>query len=68
MLINFLKIRLTDKPTAPRDMQTLETWADNILIDWKEPEDDGGLPILHYIVESKNMTKRGQSWVKAGKT
>jgi len=42
-------------------------WADNILIKWKEPKDDGGVPIQHYVVEYKNMTKRGQSWTKAGK-
>lgn len=58
---------LSDKPTVPRDLKTKETWADNILIEWVEPEDDGGQPILHYTVESKNMTKRGQDWTKAGK-
>ena len=61
-------LHFADKPTSPRDLQTKETWADNILIDWKEPEDDGGQPILHYIVECKNMSKRGQDWTKAGKT
>ena len=57
---------MTDKPGKPQDFEPVEVWADNILLKWKEPQDNGGEPILHYIVESKNVSKRGQSWSKAG--
>ncbi|XP_067934437.1 twitchin-like [Watersipora subatra] len=61
-------IKVVDKPGKPEDIEPEEIWADNILIRWKEPKDDGGEPILHYVIESKNITKRGQSWSKSGQT
>ena len=35
------------------------------MLAWKEPKDDGGLPIEHYIVE-KMDTKKG-TWTEVGK-
>lgn len=57
---------LIDKPGKPENVKPKEIWADNVLMTWEAPKDDGGVPIKNYIVQYKNVSKRGQDWVKAG--
>ena len=55
-----------DKPGAPKNVRPLEVWADNVLLGWDAPESDGGCPITHYLVECKDVTRRGGGWMKSG--
>ena len=56
----------TDKPTKPEGpLEVLDIYRDRCRLAWKPPQDDGGLPIQSYIVESQDMET--QKWVKVGK-
>lgn len=47
-------------------LNATDVTADHLTLDWKPPEDDGGAPIDHYVIE-KFDTSSGH-WVPAGKT
>lgn len=58
---------ILDKPTKPMGpLVTKDVYADHMTLDWKPPEDDGGLPIDHYVLE-KMDTATGH-WVPAGRS
>ena len=50
----------SDKPSPPRELQVTEVTADSVGLKWDIPEDDGGSPIVHYIVEKKDISRK--SW------
>jgi len=39
--------------------------ADDCLLKWRPPRDDGGMPISHYVVEKCDESGR---WMPAGET
>lgn len=55
-----------DKPGAPENVKPKEVYGENILLGWDAPKDDGGVPIKHYLVEYKCVSKRALDWTKAG--
>uniref|UniRef100_A0AC34GPF1 Twitchin n=1 Tax=Panagrolaimus sp. ES5 TaxID=591445 RepID=A0AC34GPF1_9BILA len=61
-----VKVTVVDKPTPPQGpLNVSDVHADHCTLDWKPPEDDGGVPIEAYAIE-KYDTATGQ-WVPAGK-
>ncbi|XP_013419362.1 twitchin-like [Lingula anatina] len=56
-------IELPSKPTGPIDIK--EKTEDSVTIEWKPPANDGGAPIIQYIVEKRDIQK--PKWQKAGK-
>ena len=55
-----------DIPGPPLDLE-ITNWDKNFVdLTWKQPEKDGGAPILKYVVECKE--KFGKDWVKCGLT
>ena len=56
---------LLDKPTPPRNVTVSDVFYDNCIVHWKEPADDGGCPITHYIVEAIDMTEAGDTSEKS---
>lgn len=43
-----------DEPGAPTDVNAVDWDKDHVDLEWKAPENDGGAPIDHYIVEKKD--------------
>lgn len=55
-----------DKPSPPNGpLDVNDVHADHCTIDWKPPDDDGGIPIENYVIE-KLDTATGR-WVPATK-
>ncbi|KHJ76844.1 immunoglobulin I-set domain protein, partial [Oesophagostomum dentatum] len=43
-----------DEPGAPTDVTPVDWDKDHVDLEWKAPENDGGAPIDHYIIEKKD--------------
>jgi len=54
-----------DKPDAPQQLEGKSVDESTVELTWKEPQDNGGSEIKHYLVEKREANKR--SWVLAGK-
>lgn len=58
-------VQVLDKPSKPRpELQVSGVTKDGCHLQWNAPSDDGGTPILHYVIE-KMDTQRG-TWSDAG--
>uniref|UniRef100_A0A0K0CTJ0 non-specific serine/threonine protein kinase n=1 Tax=Angiostrongylus cantonensis TaxID=6313 RepID=A0A0K0CTJ0_ANGCA len=61
-----VNVTVIDKPSAPiGPLDVNDVYADHCTLDWKPPEDDGGIPIENYVIE-KLDTATGR-WVPAAK-
>ncbi|CAD6198887.1 unnamed protein product, partial [Caenorhabditis auriculariae] len=61
-----VKINVIDKPTCPNGpLDVKDVFADHCTLDWRAPDDDGGIPIDNYVIE-KFDTATGR-WVPAAK-
>lgn len=58
------ELLVLDKPTPPSEPETTKVRADSAVVKFNPPKDNGGCPILGYIVE-KMDTETGR-WVGAG--
>ena len=55
----------TEKPAQPSELKYSIVRRDTVQLDWKAPSHDGGHPITHYIIESKEETDYERSdWRK----
>ena len=62
----FLYFPRSDKPGKPEGpLNVMDIYRDRCRLSWKPPLDDGGMPILRYIVEAQDMETK--KWVKVGK-
>ena len=56
-------MRGADKPSKPEGpLEIKDVYCDWCQLAWKPPLDDGGRPILHYVVETQDM--ESGKWVK----
>uniref|UniRef100_A0A0N5D1Z0 non-specific serine/threonine protein kinase n=1 Tax=Thelazia callipaeda TaxID=103827 RepID=A0A0N5D1Z0_THECL len=52
-----VEVNVIDKPSPPvGPLNTTNIHADHVTLDWKEPKDDGGLPIDNYVIERFDTT------------
>ncbi|KAE8573900.1 Putative twitchin [Halyomorpha halys] len=59
------QVNVIDRPSPPKGpLSVFDVSKENAHLSWKPPDDDGGSPILHYIIE-KMDTSRG-TWSDAG--
>lgn len=57
-----IELLIADIPSKPEDLTVSNVSRDSVDLTWKEPRDDGGKPILKYIIEmSTSSTER---WLK----
>uniref|UniRef100_A0A8C1GZC2 Titin n=1 Tax=Cyprinus carpio TaxID=7962 RepID=A0A8C1GZC2_CYPCA len=53
-----LHVTVLDVPSAPvGPINILEVTPDHMIIQWRAPKDDGGTPLMNYIVEKKDVKK-----------
>jgi len=53
-----------DKPGRPKGpLDIVDVFADRAALLWDRPDNDGGSPITHYVVE---MKEAGKDWKKVG--
>jgi len=61
-----VEVIVLGKPTAPvGPLNVTDVYEDRCNLDWKPPEDDGGLPIDHYEIEKMDLATG--RWVPAGR-
>lgn len=44
-------ITMQSAPTVPQDVEVSEVFQTSCVVSWKAPQDDGGSPIIKYIIE-----------------
>lgn len=53
-----IEIEVIDKPGVPEGpLKVSDVFADKATVSWKKPADDGGSPIMNYIVERRDVNK-----------
>lgn len=58
-------IQLIDKPGPPINLAANDTTKTSTVLTWSPPEDDGGSPVLGYVVE--RMPSYSTRWSKVNK-
>uniref|UniRef100_A0A672NWE0 Titin n=1 Tax=Sinocyclocheilus grahami TaxID=75366 RepID=A0A672NWE0_SINGR len=60
-----LNVTVLDVPAAPiGPVNILEVTPDSMVIEWRPPKDDGGSPVMNYIVEKRESNKETWGGVK----
>lgn len=60
-----LPIVVMDKPSPPQGpLEVVGVDKDNVDLSWRPPKDDGGCPLIGYVIEKRDKTAGGQ-WVPA---
>ena len=56
-----IEIEVIDKPGKPEGpLHVGEVFADRATLAWKKPLDDGGSPVMNYVVERRDVNK--ENW------
>lgn len=48
-----INVIVLDVPAPPRNINASDVTKDSATISWMKPDDDGGSPISHYVVEKQ---------------
>lgn len=60
-------VEVVDVPSLPQDVSVSDVRKDSVVVNWTAPEDSGGTPIKHYIVEVIDYSSNNM-WVSVGMT
>ena len=52
-----------DRPSPPVNFRVVEVEEESVTLEWGVPEDDGGSEVTHYLVDKKEVGKRGYAQV-----
>ena len=55
-----------DPPGAPKNVHVKEVNKDYVILGWEACENDGGSPIVQYIIEKRDVTRESSMWIVAG--
>uniref|UniRef100_A0A8C1MSV8 Titin n=1 Tax=Cyprinus carpio TaxID=7962 RepID=A0A8C1MSV8_CYPCA len=62
-----LNVTVLDVPAAPiGPVNILEVTPDSMVIEWRPPKEDGGSPVMNYIVEKRESNKETWGGVSSG--
>lgn len=51
---------MQDVPSAPQDVNVTDVFQTSCQVTWKVPKDDGGSPLVHYVVERLDLSLKGK--------
>lgn len=60
-----VNIVMQDVPSPPLDVNVNEVFQTSCVVTWKAPKDDGGSPLVHYVVERQDLSLKAQ-WESVG--
>lgn len=63
-IFTLLVFRCTDPPKAPGKPNIIDYDNVSVTLQWEPPKDDGGRPILGYVIEKKD--KFSADWIEVG--
>jgi len=52
-------INFQDVPQPPASMEVSEIFQSSCVISWTPPKDDGGAPLVHYLIERQDLSVKG---------
>lgn len=55
-----VQVTMQDVPSAPQDVNVSDIFDTNCKVSWKPPKDDGGAPLLHYVIEKQDISLKGE--------
>ena len=61
-----IDLLVVDKPEPPKNLEIVDTDAEMVTLTWEAPDDDGGRPIVKYVIEKRDATRR--TWQPAGES
>ncbi|XP_072180965.1 twitchin-like [Diadema setosum] len=61
-----IAITVLDKPQSPTNLSITETTPESATVTWTPPSDDGGSPVIDYVIEKRDMKRN--TWVKVDTT
>ena len=64
-ILNF-KSSLSDVPTPPENVSVSDIFKDSCLLHWEPPQDDGGTPLTHYLIEQMDVSSTRGAWREVG--
>jgi titin len=62
----FCVVFITDPPSEPRNLTVTDVQADSVALQWSPPETTGGIDLLGYVVERREVGR--QQWARVGQT
>ncbi|KAL1129846.1 hypothetical protein AAG570_012790 [Ranatra chinensis] len=61
----YANVTVLDRPSVPKGpLEVHDVTKESVRLAWKPPEDDGGSPVLHYILEKMDLSRA--TWSDAG--
>lgn len=58
-----VQIIMQDVPSPPQEVNVSDIFDTNVKVSWKAPKDDGGSPLLHYVIEKQDISLKGKKIV-----
>lgn len=52
------KVAIKDVPGPPQNLVPLEVYSDRVVLQWQPPEEDGGSPVIAYVVEKRDLSRK----------
>ena len=47
-----------DHPKPPVNLAVTEVTANSAVLTWEEPEEDGGSPVINFVVEKRDVKRK----------
>jgi len=63
-----INVNIMDVPTPPLSVYVDTVFADNCIVHWSPPKDDGGTEIKKYIIEQIDNTSGNGNWTECAQT
>lgn len=60
-----VNINMQDVPSAPQDVDVTDVFANSCVVSFKPSKDDGGSPIIKYVIERLDLSLKSQ-WDSVG--
>lgn len=57
-----VKINMQDVPAPPEDVDVTDVFQTSCVVSWKLPKDDGGSPLLHYLIERNDISLKCKTY------